>query len=91
MENVFVLRYYVYYEGGDIIGVFATEEEARKAFWREAKKEEYGDMGDAVTITSHTIGTSSLWNQKTVAEFERQPLIERLQGAQQWKEVTDDA
>lgn len=88
METVFVLETNLtYYEGGPIIGIFATEEDARKAFWREAEKEEYIDMGDLVAITSHLIGTSSLWNQKTVAQFERQPLMERLQGAQQWKEV----
>ena len=85
METVFVLEYFVYYEGGGIIGVFATEEAARKAFWREAKKEEYGELlGDAVAITSHMIGTSSLWNQKTVAQFER------LEGGERWIEVTND-
>lgn len=93
METVFVLETNLtYYEGGPIIGIFATEEDARKAFWREAEKEEY--IGDLVAITSHLIGTSSLWNQKTVAQFERQPIViismERLQGAQQWKEVTSD-
>ena len=83
--EVFVLEYFVDYEGGGIIGVFATEEDAREAFWEEvARGEVFG--GDGVTITRREVGkTSGKYNDEydLVAEFEYGMLLH-------WTEVFDD-
>ena len=78
---VFVLEYHAYYEDGGVIGVFATEEDARKAFWAEvATGEVYG--GDVVYISRREVGkTAGKYNDEydLVAKFE--------EGYPNWKEV----
>ena len=55
---VFVLEYWVDCEGGGIIGVFATEEDARKVFWAEVAN---GDIsaGDGVFISRREVGKTA--------------------------------
>ena len=81
---VFVLEYWVDYEGGGIIGVFATEEDARKVFWAEVAN---GDIcaGDGAFISRREVGkTAGEYNDDydLVAEFERK--------FPEWIEVTND-
>ena len=85
---VFVLEYFVYYEGGGIIGVFATEEDARTAFWKKVVTGE-AYSGDGVTITRREVGKVDCifheYEYEVVAEFQEN--FRR----NEWVEVTNDA
>lgn len=83
---IFVLEYIVYYEGGGVIGVFATEEDARKVFWEKVATDQvFG--GDEVFISQREVGKiAGRYNDEydRVAEF-----VEKgLDGT--WEEVFDD-
>ena len=85
MKTVYLLESYVCYEGGDVLGVFATEEDARKAFWDNIDTGEiFGMFGDGVFITRREVGKMLSKDYDLIADFERS-----FSG--EWEEVTEDA